>query len=280
MLNGMDEATKRRLIYVKKLYLHGHEHLLYGTEFDRMIALHHFDNAIELLLKCVATEYKNTFKNPLFITFDDLWKKVNKTYKEKHKSDLPKETEIYQLHELRNDVQHLGVSSFSTEVTHRFDIYVTDFIREIMKQVFKLKFEELFMSSLVENKTQRKILTAAEKAFEKRDYAKCVGFADAAFERAVRLKGKRSRFDLRATEDSLEEIAGIVFILALGVDYLKYIKYQKIAPGARWDAHEETIYYPPSLLTVFGEEEERQYSREDSLFVLNFVLDCILRWHL
>jgi len=58
MTAEIDNATKRRLIYVKKLFLHGHERIPYQTEFDRMIAIHHFDNAVELLLKCVATKNK------------------------------------------------------------------------------------------------------------------------------------------------------------------------------------------------------------------------------
>ena len=40
-MSEMDEETRKRLIYVKRLYTHGHEHIPYGTEFDRMIAIHY-----------------------------------------------------------------------------------------------------------------------------------------------------------------------------------------------------------------------------------------------
>jgi hypothetical protein len=85
--------------------MHGHEHIPYGTELDRMIAIHHFDNAVELLLKCVATEHNIAFKS-LHVTFPDLWNQVNQRY------ELPKKTEMFQLHDFRSDVQHWGISPF------------------------------------------------------------------------------------------------------------------------------------------------------------------------
>ena len=169
----IDSVTKKRLVYVKKLYLHGREHVPKQTEFDRMIALHHFDNAIELLLKCVATKLNIAFKTR-FVNFPDLWDNVNQ------KVQLSKKTEIFQLHDLRSDVQHWGVAPFSSEVVDRFDVYVLDFIKEVLTKVFGLNFEELFMSSLVEDALLRKLLSIAESALEQKDYVKCMRYADAA----------------------------------------------------------------------------------------------------
>jgi hypothetical protein len=142
------DATKRRLIYVKKLYLHGQEHIPYQTEFDRLIAIHHFDNAVELLLKCMATQFSATFKNPQSVKFPDLWNEVSEEYQKKIGSELPKKTEMFQLHSLRCDVQHWGLSPFSSEVVNRFDVYVSDFVTQVMQDVFGIDFKELFMSAL------------------------------------------------------------------------------------------------------------------------------------
>lgn len=271
MPTDLDEATKRRLVYVKKLYMHGHEHIPYGTEFDRMIAIHHFDNAVELLLRCVATNYNISFRS-LHVAFPNLWKSVDE------KCSLPKKTEMFQLHDFRSNVQHWGISPFSSEVVNRFDVYVSDFIREVLEQVFRLDFEELFMSSLVEDKTLRKILTTAEKAFEEEDYVKAIRWADAAFNRAQSLQSEEFGGFRSVQRGPLEEIEDKVSVLALGIDYRDYKKYKKCAPLAIWDESKEDVWYSePFFKTADAEGFKEIFSRENALFSLNFVLDCILR---
>jgi hypothetical protein len=279
MPDEADNATKRRLIYVKKLYLHSHEHIPYQTEFDRMIAIHHLDNAVELLLKCVATKYGISFKKPLFVPFPKLWDSIDQRF------PLPKKTEMFELHNFRSNVQHWGISPFSSEIVNRFDVYVWDFIREVLEQVFGLNFEELFMSSLVEDTALRKILTTAEKAFERRDYKKSMRFADAAFNRALWRQEEELGFRMALQMGPIERLAEEVTILKLGVDYRNYWKYKKFAPHAIWDEDEQNIRYPAPLSRILGggrgkESEKKMYSRENAFFSLNFVLDCILRWHL
>ena len=67
------------------------------------------------------------------------------------------------------------------------------------------------------------------------------------------------------------KLADVVMILALHVDYEKYIQFQEKVPVV--------------LLTLGGkpiiqEIGELEYTRENALFCFNFVLDCIIRWRL
>jgi len=270
---------KRRLVYVKKLYMHAHEHIPNQTEFDRMIALHHFDNAVELLLKCVATEYDIDLKQPLNINFPVLWNAVNQ------KTSLPKRTEMFQLHDLRNDVQHWGVSSFSLDVINRFDIYVLDFIKDVFIQVFGLNFEELYMSCLVEDKTLAELLSTAEAAFEKQDYVTCMRYADAALSEALSRKKEEFRLWNVPTQIGFETgLADIVEIMILGIDYLKFRRHQQFGTGAFWDAQEKRVRYSLTIGEVSKGKESKPdpklFSRENAFFDLNFALECILHWHL
>jgi len=282
----VDDATKRRLVYVKKLYLHGQEHISYQTEFDRLIAIHHFDNAVELLLKCIATQFDVTFDRPLHVSFYDLWERVNEKYQRNIGSELPKEAEMFQLHDLRCDVQHLGLSSFSSEVVTRSDVYVSDFVTQVMRDVFGIDFKELFISSLVKDTTLRKILATAEKAFEEEDYTKCVRYADAAFNEALSMQRERFGFSIFSViEGTVEVLADIVLILALGIDYIEYAKYKKTSPPtyAKWNKEEERVSCVRLFVEVFAEQDtllNKLYSRETAFFNLGFVLNCILRWHL
>jgi hypothetical protein len=242
-----------------------------------MIAIHHFDNAVELLLKCVATRFNIAFKSQ-FVTFPQLWEAVNQ------KTLLPKKTEIFQLHDFRSDVQHWGVSPFSSEIVDRFDVYVLDFIREVLVEVFGLDFDELFMSSLVEDKNLRRILSVAETAFEKGDYVKCMRYADAAFSKAFWCKREEFRLWVPSVkEEFLEELADIVSIMILGIDYMSFHKHQQVSTGAIWDEEKKTIRYPLPLEEALGDKEyepdTKWYSRENAFFSLNFALNCILHWH-
>ena len=281
MKNEIDNATKKRLMYVKKLYLHGHEHIPYETDFDRMIAIHHLDNAVELLLRCVVTKLGISFKRPLYVSFPELWDEINK------RVPLPKKAVMLQLHNFRSNVQHWGISPFSTKAVNRYDIYVSDFIHEVMKEIFGIDFEELFMSSLVKEETLRKILTIAEKAFEKKNYEKCMRHADAAFD--IALRRQEEKFGLRSSSDlpevDIEELVDAVSVLMLGLDYMKFEKYSMFSTGTFWDSNEQNIKYSETLATYglreeVEESEEKFFTRENSFFSLNFVLDCILHWHM
>jgi hypothetical protein len=273
-----NDILKKRLVYVKKLYMHGHEHIPNQTEFDRMIALHHFDNAIELVLKCVAAKFDIKYKSNS-VSFPDLWNVVNE------KILLPKKTEIFQLHDLRSDVQHWGVSPFSSEVVDRFDVYVHDFMKEVLNSAFGISFEELFMSSLIRNKMLRELLSASETAFEKKDYLECMKYADAALGEAFSLK--RQEFRLRADlddSDLITRLADVVSIIALGIDYIEYEKYRDISTGAYYvESCKEVILPGKPLREMFGGDEPianpKVHNRKNAFFSLNFTLNCLFKWH-
>jgi hypothetical protein len=157
---------------------------------------------------------------------------------------------------------------------------------QVAREVFGVNFEELFMSSLIEDRTLKKILAIAEKAFEEKDYTKCVQHADAAFNEALSMQRERFGFSIFSVrEEMVEVLADKVMILALGIDYIEYAKYRKIIPFpyGRWDGEKASVRYVPTFAEVFpkqGKIPGRLQSREAAFFSLSFVLNCILRWHM
>ena len=269
-MTEIDEATRKRLTYVKRLYTHGHEHIPYGTEFDRMIAVHHFDNAIELLLKCVATKYEISFRNPLRVTFPTLWDAVNKEYKERRGSELPKKTEMFQLHDFRCDVQHWGVSPVSLDIVNSFDVYTLDFIQIILDSVFGLEYNELFMSSLVSDTEIKGLLIDAERCFADENWKEVIHKASIAFALAKReALIKRGRYRVPTLGEGFIQKDSVLDVLVLGIDYEEYKKFQKNTPTV-------FLLTPPSI----QETGKLNYTRKNALFCFNFVLDSILRWRL
>ena len=190
--------------------------------------------------------------------FPELWKAVNQ------KVSLPKKTEIFQLHDLRSDVQHWGFSPFSSEVVDRFDIYVHDFMKDVLSKVFNINFAELFMSSLIENKMLRELLSISEAAFENKNYFKCMKYSDAALDEAFSLK--RQEFRLRANLDDSDlatRLADVVSIMALGIDYIEYEKYRSVSTAAYYVKSSKEVVLPGQpLRDMFGGKESEPNSSE------------------
>ena len=247
-MTKINETTTKRLLYVKKLYEHGHEHIPYGSELDRMIAIHHFDNAIELLLKCVASHYDLPFKTPLKINFPELWKAVDKEYEQKNGVPLPNKTEMFQLHAFRCDIQHWGTAKFSLDIINRFYVYAHDFINTILSSVFNLKYDQLSMGSLISDSEIRKLIVSAEKYFSDEKWKEAVHKISVAFYKAKRKALKKydplgtsyfwsltnlkmSRFtDFSDLIRTVEKIIESIKVLALNLDFEKYRQFQDNTP--------------------------------------------------
>jgi hypothetical protein len=286
-MTEIDEVIRKRLIYVKSLYMHGHQHIPYGTEFDRMIAIHHFDNAVELILKCVATQYGISFKHPLTVIFPTLWDNVNEKYEQDQNSELPKKTEMFQLHNIRSDVQHWGISPFSLEISSRFDVYTLDFIQMLLDSVFGLKYNELFVSSLINDEEIRKFLTEAEKDLGDEKWKDVVHKVSLAFALAkLKTENKLNIFspfhelsslsftnlrEFREIKDGFEKLTDAVKVLALNIDYEKYTKFEENTPA---------VFLPYQGEPQIQETRDLNYTRENALFCFDFVLDSILKWRI
>lgn len=165
----------RRLMLAKKLYLHGCSHSSNKDEISRMLAIHNFDNAIEMILKCIATKYNIVSPSKREFKFKDLWDEI-----QKKDINLPLKDQMFDLHYLRNTVQHQGdIPSFEAIVKYKG--YVEDFFREIVKKEFSISYDKLYFSVLIENEKLREKVQNAEKAFEEEKYKECIGLCDDAF---------------------------------------------------------------------------------------------------
>jgi len=65
----------RRLVLAKGIYLHGCTHALRKDHVSRMLAIHHFDNAIEIVLKSIASK-QGIKSERKFFTFEELLGKI------------------------------------------------------------------------------------------------------------------------------------------------------------------------------------------------------------
>jgi hypothetical protein len=157
----------RRLVLAKMLYLHGCTHASRKDDVSRMLAIHHFDNAVEMVLKCVATK-GDTRSNKKQPSFEDLLQE---------KKDLPLKDEMRGLHKIRNAVQHHGDIP-SMESVSKYRGYAEDFFKKVGREIFGVSYEELFLSELIVNENLRKLVFKAEEALGREEFKLCIELCD------------------------------------------------------------------------------------------------------
>ena len=157
----------RKLVLAKSLYLHGCSHASGNDSVSRMLALHHFDNAIEMVLKSMAAK-RGITPGGKYFNFKELLQKVG---------DVPLKEQVRSLHEVRNMVQHQGDIP-SLEAVVKYKGYTEDFFREVCRKVFDISYEQLHLSELVGSEPLRESLMKAELAIDNGDFKQCIELCD------------------------------------------------------------------------------------------------------
>jgi hypothetical protein len=164
---GVNSPQIRQLVLAKSLYLHGCRHASHKDDVSRMVAIHHFDNAIEMVLRCAVIKKG---------------KKPEK-YFEQLLGQLEGLTLIEQmrsLHRLRNNIQHSGdIPSLDSVIKYKG--YAEDFFSEVCDKVFCIPYDELYLSELIENKKLKERVRIANEALRKGEFQQCIEFCDEAF---------------------------------------------------------------------------------------------------
>jgi hypothetical protein len=165
----MGETDIKRLVLAKKLYLHGCSHASNKDEISRMLAIHNFDNAVEIVLKCIATK-NNINPSGKYFTFEELLKKL---------VGIPLKDLVHELHNIRNIIQHQGdIPSFETVIKYKG--YSEDLFRKVAEKIFYIPYDTLYLSELIENNKLCEKVLEAEKSFEKGEYKNCIELCEKA----------------------------------------------------------------------------------------------------
>jgi hypothetical protein len=177
----MDEITQRRLLLSKRLFSHGVQHSNKNKEIDRFLAIHHFDNAIELFLKIIATKEGILTSKKEDWKFKDLWGVINTKFEQKTSGYvLPLKDQLFGLHETRNSAQHQGDAP-SYETIIKYQSYTKDFLNKCFKDIFEIDFDKVYASSLVENIKIKNALIESEKYIDENCFNKAMESSSKAF---------------------------------------------------------------------------------------------------
>jgi hypothetical protein len=163
----MNSSQIRQLVLAKSLYLHGCAHALHKDDVSRMVAVHHFDNAIEMILRCAVIKKGEAPKK----YFEQLLGQLN---------DLALIEQMRSLHRLRNNIQHSGdIPSLDSVIKYKG--YTEDFFIEVCDKIFSISYDKLHLSELIETKKLKEQVRLANEAFGKGEFKQCIELCDDAF---------------------------------------------------------------------------------------------------
>jgi hypothetical protein len=271
----------RRLVLAKMLHLHGCTHAERRDTVSRMLAIPHFDNAVEMVLRCAATK-RGTKSGKKQLYFEDLLQEIE---------GVPLKEQMRSLHRVRNGVQHQGdIPSMESVIKYRG--YTEDFFREVCGEIFSVPYEELFLSQLIENENLRQQLLKAEEAFGKEEYQRCIELCDealmsAAFEEAdiflnagllTGYWGASEELQTVLKQDYLEKYRGKDYFELARELRGAIIQWGQATTGIQFLDEYRMDFLKHRRIVEALEELSGEALKESAEFSLNFVTSLILKW--
>ncbi len=173
----LGETDLKILALVKAMYKRGCAFTKNNGEISRMLAVHIFDNAVEMILKLLLkTEGIKPIKNKKDFGFHDLTDAV-------YKEGVLK-IQIEGLHEQRNRIHH-HADIPAGETVVKYQGYVEDFLKEICQKHFNLLYEEISLGLLIDNSQLKELFQKAENSFEEERYVESISYSEDMFCKAV-----------------------------------------------------------------------------------------------
>lgn len=180
----IEEHILRRLVYVKRLYLHGLEHAGNATQTDLALSVLNFDNAIEMLFHIIIEFIGlTTRKEGFHRLFNDVKTHLKKQQPHVEFGKLLHEKEVKALHSARNNVQHHGLIPSQDDIL-RFQALTETVITSLVREVFEIDLKDISTGWLIRDQLVRQLYMGAEDAYLSRDYIKALTLCIAAFETA------------------------------------------------------------------------------------------------
>jgi hypothetical protein len=290
----------RRLVHIKTLYELAVEHSRKVEPFSWFSILM-FHDTVELFLE-LAAEFLNVSKSLKELKFPKYWGFLNQELKQKGKTELTQRIQMEKLNNSRIEFKHHGTepSKVTIEDTR---VNVTNFLEENMLSIFGVKFSEISLIDLIQNEKSRSSLKEAEALLQKGRTEDALDKIAIAFEQLVddyesnkRDSYGRSmfsfpyiwRFDAKTEAlgelerhfenigNSIERLQEYVKILALGLDYRKYVKFQFLLARAILKIPNESGKIERYEIQRLERKIEDALSKEDIKYCMDFVIESAI----
>jgi len=163
----INPATMRRLVLARELYDHAQEHAAGIAPVDRMIAIHNFHNALEVMLKTVIKHQEISLnRDP---NFRGLQKAIDDFPENKKNGiEVPFKAELENLNKLRNQVQH-DASVPAEGIMTEWKYTTQKILSELTRLFFDKEFDEISSLDLIQQDDLRELMKLAERKMRSMD---------------------------------------------------------------------------------------------------------------
>jgi hypothetical protein len=272
-----DPIILKKLALVKQIYQRA---LVSSTsqqnEVGRILSVIEFDLAVETVLKAIidALDPRSSPKDEK--SFPQYVDKAEKLLSNEPLS-LPDKRNIKYVHDIRNYAQHRGQSPSESDVND-CRTYVRDFLHNTTQEVWGLAFEKISLADLIQNAMIKGFLAEAEALLAQSSYKEATLAAVRGMTRATDLvkrailgrvhrpekevivsqgrHQKPSKEIYRTLEETRESLAYV----ALGLDYVGFLRYEKLLRKFNITVHVYddglSRYYAPGLDEITCDEAE------------------------
>lgn len=186
MAEDLDRKTTRlrRLMLAKQLYEHALDHSRTGAAADKMIAVHNFHNAIEIVLRAILLEHEIRVERELNIDFEQMLKNIDQFPKFIEKGQrLPYRQELRKLNSVRNLVQHHAHEPEGSTM-EEWRVFTGRFLTQAVGEYFGEDFEALTPLTFIADIRLQRLLARSRSGQEKLDWSGALIASKVAFEYA------------------------------------------------------------------------------------------------
>jgi len=291
----VDASLRRRLTYAKWLYDRGATLAGRGDQFSGMVAMHHFHNAVEIVLRAVILEKRLKPETQLRnANYEAMTNWVFK-YADHKGITLSHRDRVAALAARRNAVQHRG-DLIAPEVLDDSRIDCYRFLREAFRGYFDVEFDDFRVYDVIENGYVRKLLNTAEDELRQGNYVQSIAtsklvveLAETALEelravpRGERISYSYNREDLglgRVLEklgnqllEAIKEVDRTSLLALLGIDARATMEFLSI--GVHVDDY--THVNDDERQYRFAKCKSASFGEADARVALNYAFDVALR---
>jgi hypothetical protein len=283
------QAAFRKLLLAKQLYFHGLEHSNNLGMLDKMIAVHHFHNAVEIVLKAIILHFDIRPENQLNIDFGIMINEINKhkTFKEKNMV-LPYQREIKILNQHRNFVQHHGIEPPLSAVDD-FRAITKHFLIDVYQDYFDKSFDDLSAVDMIDDNILRELLRISLASITESKFKKSVILSTIAFKLSsstisnflpaqnvlstffripYECKIEHLEDILKRLDEKANDTLYLIALLSSGVKLVDYKQFQSIAPIVNFFENGSSNVH---LRTSLPDENKARWLH-------NFVVSIIIHW--
>lgn len=285
----MIEPLVRTLTLAKLLYGEGLKQSAIKSAINRMIAVHHFHGAVEIVLRMIMIRYEIRPEKEMNITFESVLVDLDKAQKLKDLGkEVPHKHQLRIINTNRNMIQHNGQEVAEPTLDHAM-FYSRAFLVASFRSYFDLDFDSFSPIDLIKDPGIRGLVQVARVRLDQGHFVESCAIQKYAFHHL--LDGLESSIPKRSdrhyqlqnldfespTIRQLERVFKEVdrgisesfkysTLLLIGVPFPDYLRFSKLDAGLSFSVSGNAFITHGSSIDI-----------EDARWALPFVTDSILK---